>query len=116
MNHKSLNQLVCAATINARFRETLLNDPSKAIASGYFGHSFALTQEERDLVLGIRAKGLEDFAAQVYNFVSGSGDSAVPVRYVRSDHGRNGNGRQKEPLLSAETFVDLVRAPALVHA
>ena len=116
MNHKSLNQLVCAATINARFRETLLSNPAKAIASGYFGHSFALTQEERELVLGIRAKGLEDFAAQVYNFVSGNGDGNVPVRYGRNGHGRSGNGRHKEPLLSAEPFADLVRAPVLVHA
>ena len=116
MNHKSLNQLVCAATINARFRETLLSNPAKALASGYFGHSFALTQEERELVLGIRAKGLEDFAAQVYSFVSGNGDETVPVRYGRNGHGHSGNGRHREPLLSADTFVDLVRTPALVNA
>lgn len=111
MNHKSLNQLLCAATINARFRETLLSNPAKAIAAGYFGHSFALTQEERDLVLGIKAKGLEDFAAQIYDFVSGNGDRTMTARY-----GRNGNGRKKERLFSTEPFVDLVRAPALVHA
>ena len=35
MNHKSLNELVCAATVNVRFRETLLRDPAKAIAAGY---------------------------------------------------------------------------------
>jgi hypothetical protein len=106
MNHKSLNQLVCAATINTRFRETLLNDPAKAIANGYFGQSFALTQEERDLVLGIRAKGLEDFAAQVYRFVSGNGNRMAPSRH----------GRKKEPLPSADSLVDLYRAPALAHA
>jgi hypothetical protein len=111
MNHKSLNQLVCAATINARFRETLLSDPAKAIANGYFGQSFALTQEERDLVLGIRAKGLEDFAAQVYSFVSGNGNRMAPIR-----HGRNGNGRKQEPLPSADSLVDLYRAPAFAHA
>jgi len=111
MNHKSLNQLVCAATINARFRETLLNNPAKAIANGYFGQSFALTQEERDLVLGIRAKGLEDFAAQVYSFVSGSASAMAPIR-----QGRNGNGRKKEPLASADSLVDLYRAPAFAHA
>ena len=124
MNHKSLNELVCAATVNVRFRETLLRDPAKAIASGYFGHSFALTQEERDLVVGIQAKGLEDFAAQVYNFVSGNGNGTTPSRYGHNGHngnghngnGRNGNGRKKELVPSADTLVDLYRAPALAHA
>ena len=116
MNHKSLNELVCAATINVRFREALLRDPAKAIASGYFGHSFALTQEERDLVVGIRAKGLEDFAAQVYHFVSGNGNGTTPSHYGHNGNGRNGNGRKKEILPSADTLVDLYRAPAFAHA
>ena len=111
MNHKSLNELVCAATINVRFRETLLRDPAKAIASGYFGHSFALTQEERDLVLGIRATGLEDFAAQVYRFISGTGKPATAGHF-----GDNGKGRRKEILPRTEPLVDLYRAPALAHA
>ena len=129
MNHKSLNQLLCAATINVRFRETLLHDPAKAIASGYFDHSFALTQEERDLVVGIRAQGLEDFAAQVYHFVSGNGNGTTLSRYGHNGHngnshngnghngnGRNGNGRKKELLPSADTLVDLYRTPAFAHA
>lgn len=121
MNHKSLNELVCAATVNVRFRETLLRNPAKAIASGYFGHSFALTQEERDLVVGIQAKGLEDFAAQVYHFVSGNGNGATLSRYGHNGNGhngngRNGNGRKKEILPSADTLVDLYRAPAFAHA
>ena len=121
MNHKSLNELVCAATINARFRETLLRDPVKALGSGYFGHSFALTKEERDLVIGIRATGLEDFAAQVYRFISGSGSPATVGHYGHSGHngngnGHNGNGRKKEVLPPAETLVDLYRAPVMVPA
>jgi hypothetical protein len=128
MNHKSLNELVCAATVNVRFRETLLRDPAKAIASGYFGHSFALTQEECDLVVGIRAQGLEDFAAQVYHFVSGNGNGTT-LGHNGNGHngnghngnghngnGRNGNGRTKEFLPSADTLVDLYRAPALAYA
>jgi hypothetical protein len=126
MNHKSLNELVCAATVNVRFRETLLRDPAKAIAAGYFGHSFALTQEERDLVVGIQAKGLEDFAAQVYHFISGNGNATTLGRYGHNGHngnghhgdgnGRNGNGRKKELLPSADSLVDLYRAPAFAHA
>ncbi len=72
MKHKSLNQLLCAAVINGRFRETLLRDPAQALASGYYEHSFSLTAEERDLVMGIRAQKLEDFAEQVHRWISGN--------------------------------------------
>jgi hypothetical protein len=117
MNHKSLNELVCAATVNVRFRETLLRDPAKALASGYYGHSFALTKEERDLVVGMRATGLEDFADQVYRFISGNGSVPAPAHRGHSGYnGSNGKGRKKETLPPAEAMVDLYRAPALVAA
>jgi hypothetical protein len=74
MQHKSLNQLLCAATVNGRFRETLLHNPAKALAAGYGEHTFALTPEERELVLGIRAQRLEDFAAQVYRWLTTDGN------------------------------------------
>lgn len=84
MKHKSLNQLLCAATVNSRFRETLLRDPAQALAGGYFDHTFSLTPEEQELVMGIRAQRLEDFAAQVYVWISGNGNG--------NGHGSNGNG------------------------
>jgi len=119
MNHKSLNQLLCAATVNTRFRETLLRDPAKAIAAGYFDHTFALTQEEHDLVVGIRASGLEDFAAQIYNYISGTGAAAPLARFGHNGHngnGRNGNGHKKETVPAADALVDLYCAPAYAHA
>ena len=122
MKHKSLNQLLCAATINARFRELLLQNPAQAIASGYFDHSFSLTSEERDLVVGIRAEHLEDFAAQVYHWISGSVDahSCSKVHSYngngRSGRQTNGTGHRHDPSLTDDTFVDLFRAPALAHA
>lgn len=124
MNHKSLNELVCAATVNVRFRETLLRDPAKALASGYFGHSFALTKEEHNLVVGMRATGLEDFAEQVYNFISGNGKVRALNHYGHSGYngnghngnGKNGSSRQKEVLPSAENLVDLYRAPVFAAA
>jgi hypothetical protein len=73
MMHKGLNQLLCAATVNARFREALLRNPSQAIATGYFNHRFSLTPDEQRLVTGIRANRLEEFAAQVYCWISSSG-------------------------------------------
>jgi len=74
MKHRSLNQLLCAATVNGRFCETLLRNPAQAIAVGYFNHSFALTPEEQEMVVSIRAQRLEDFAAQVYHWISASGN------------------------------------------
>lgn len=75
MMHKGLNQLLCAATVNRRFREALLRNPSQAIAMGYFSHRFLLTPDEQVLVASIRASRLEEFAAQVYCWLSSSGDS-----------------------------------------
>lgn len=119
MNHKSLNELLCAATVNARFRETLLHDPARAVAAGYFDHSFTLTQEERDLVVNIHAQDLADFASQVYTFITGNGNGTTPSRYTHNGHngnGHNGNGRKKELWPSADAMVDLYRAPAFAHA
>ena len=123
MKHKSLNQLLCAATVNVRFREVLLRDPAKAIASGYFDHSFALTQEEQDMVVGIQAQRLEDFAAQVYHWISdgsngfnGNGFNGNGRNGKKHNgNGRNGNGYKRESL-PTDTLVDVYRAPVLAHA
>jgi hypothetical protein len=72
MNHKGLNQLLCAATVNSRFRETLLRTPAQAIAMGYLGQTFSLTSEEQELVTSIQAQHLEDLAAKIYCWMSGN--------------------------------------------
>jgi hypothetical protein len=120
MKHKSLNQLLCAATVNVRFREALLRDPARAIATGYFDHDFSLTTEERDLVVGIQAQGLEDFAAQVYHFISGNGNGNGYHGNGRNGNGhngkgRNGNGHKRDPGILTDSLVDLYRAPVLAH-
>jgi hypothetical protein len=108
MKHKSLNQLLCAATVNARFREVLLRDPARALALGYLDHSFSLTAEERSLVVGIQAQRLEDFAAQVYHWISDG----------RNGNGRNGkgNGYRTDALAKPGNLIDLYRAPARIQA
>lgn len=91
MEHKGLNQLLCAATVNGRFRNVLLSDPAQALALGYFDHTFSLTPEERTLVVNIQAQRLEDFAAEVHHWLqsksksngNGNGHKAI---------GCNGNG------------------------
>jgi len=99
MQHKSLNQLLCAATVNGRFRETLLRNPAKALATGYCDHTFALTPEERELVLGIQAQKLEDFAAQIY-------------RWLLTDGG-NGNGNGNGHKQSSRVWRESV--PRYIH-
>jgi hypothetical protein len=111
MQHKDLNQLLCAATINVRFRETLLRDPAQAIAAGYFGHTFSLTPEERELVIGIQAQQLEDFAAQVYCWISGNNSGSG-----HNDHRKNGNGHRQDATPLSDYFVDLSRARVPVPA
>jgi hypothetical protein len=120
MKHKSLNQLLCAATVNGRFREMLLRDPAQAIATGYFDHTFALTPEERDLVLGIRAQRLEDFAAQVHRWISGNGNgNGNGHNNGNGHHNGNGNGYQGlgyfADASATERPAEFYRGPAVVH-
>jgi hypothetical protein len=106
MNHRSLNQLLCAATVNGRFREVLLRDPARALSIGYDGQSFALTPEEKQLVLGIRARRLEEFAAQVYEWLSAS----------RPTDNRDGRSTKRSAPSLAEHAVEPYRIAALTHA
>jgi hypothetical protein len=108
MKHKDLNQLLCAAVVNDRFRETLLRDPAQAIASGFMGHNFFLTSEERDLVIGIQAQQLEDLAAQVYHWISGNGHNGNG--HKGNGNAYNGHGQGHNRLESGEPVVDFFRA------
>jgi hypothetical protein len=122
MKHKSLNQLLCAATVNTRFREALLADPAKAIAAGYFDQTFRLTAEERDLVTGIRAAQLEDFAAQVYHWIStkangnGRNGNGNGNGYKVNGNGRNGHGHTLDAVELTEELGDVYCVPALARA
>ena len=87
MKHKALSQLVCAAVVSGRFQETLLQNPAKAIATGYMGQSFSLLPEEKQALLKIKAQNIEDFAAQVYDWITNQGNSAanqesLSIRYA----------------------------------
>jgi hypothetical protein len=62
---KELSRLLTAAVINRRFCNLLLTSPAAALASGYHGEPFRLATEEKDLVLSIQARSLEEFAMQL---------------------------------------------------
>jgi hypothetical protein len=135
MQHKGLNQLLCAATVNHRFCETLLSNPAQALAAGYLEHTFSLTAEEREFVLGIQAQQLEDFAEQVYCWITaGANNEAYPAN-GHNGNGHNGNGHNGNghngyngngehgyrnghhyDALSQDCMVTLYTAQALVHA
>jgi hypothetical protein len=60
-----LHRLFAAAIVNNQFRETLLREPEAALASGYLGQPFALSEQERAIIQSVRAKTLTDFAQKV---------------------------------------------------
>ena len=119
MQHKGLNQLICAALINGPFRETLLHTPAQALAAGYYEHAFHLTPQERDLVLDIRAQHLEDFAAQVHHWIMGNGhgDNTAGHRVSKpSEARRNGFGRKQGALDARGPIAEHYRAAVPAHA
>jgi len=67
---RELNRLVTAAVVSKRFCELLLEDPAEAIADGYAGEAFLLTDEEHDLVLSIQASTLQEFAIKLLDLTS----------------------------------------------
>ncbi|MFH2102579.1 MAG: hypothetical protein ABIJ39_04395 [Chloroflexota bacterium] len=64
-DHLELCRLLAAAVVNRSFCQLLLEDPEIAIQRGYQGESFLLNDEERALLLAIRADSLTDLARQI---------------------------------------------------
>jgi len=64
-DHLELNRLLAAAVVNGEFCRLLLDDPALALQDGYQGESFLLSEEERALILSIRADSLTDLAREL---------------------------------------------------
>lgn len=60
-----LHRLFTAAIVNSQFREKLLKEPEIALAGGYLGQSFTLTDQEKTIISTVRAHDLTDFAQKV---------------------------------------------------
>jgi len=60
-----LHRLLAAAVVNIQFRETLLRKPELALAGGYMGQTFSLTDHEKAVISNVRAENLTDFAQKV---------------------------------------------------
>ncbi len=56
-----INRLISAAVINPGFCRLLLNSPTTALAMGYNGRHFDLTEEELSDIVSIRASSLQQF-------------------------------------------------------
>jgi hypothetical protein len=63
-----LNRLLCAAVVSKSFRNMLLVNPEIAVASGYQGESFNLSDEDRCWLFSMRPTSLVDFAANMVTF------------------------------------------------
>ena len=63
-----ISRLLAAAVVNRGFRSLLLTNPEWALARGYQGEYFRLDNEQKDLILSIRAESLAEFATQLTAF------------------------------------------------
>ena len=63
--HPEYSRILSAAVINKRFRKKLLSDPEKAIASGFNGETFQLTDDERKELSSLKGLSLPEFAMQL---------------------------------------------------
>jgi hypothetical protein len=72
-------RLVQAAVVNRSFRASLLNDPLGTIQSGYCGEDFFFPQDFLAGILSIKAKSLEEFAAQFLQGLTKQGKPEMAV-------------------------------------
>ena len=66
-----LHRLFAAAIVSDQFRETLLSKPDEALANGYLGQTFMLTDQEKTLIKSIQADTLTDLAQKVNRALKG---------------------------------------------
>ena len=66
-----LHRLFAAAIVSDRFRETLLKQPEEALAKGYLGQTFTLTDQESLIIKSTRADTLTDLAQKVNRALKG---------------------------------------------
>jgi hypothetical protein len=64
-SNDEMNRLLCAAVVSKSFRSMLMTNPEIAIASGYQGETFNLSDEDRGWLSSIRPANLVDLAASM---------------------------------------------------
>jgi hypothetical protein len=70
--HSGLHRLFAAAIVSDQFRSMLLKEPETALAGGYLGQTFSLTDQETCIIKTVRAENLTDFAQKVNQALKGT--------------------------------------------
>ena len=65
--NREFSKLLTAAVVSKAFCQLLLTNPAQALEDGYNGMRFALTNQEKELLLSIRAQSLSELASQISN-------------------------------------------------
>ena len=64
-----ISRLLSAAVINSQFRSVLLSNPMKAIASGFGGEGFQISEDLQHKMILIHATSLSEFARKVNKII-----------------------------------------------
>ena len=67
-----LHRLFAAAIVSDQFRSMLLKEPETALAGGYLGQNFCLTDQEKRIIKTVHAENLTDFAQKVNQALKGT--------------------------------------------
>jgi hypothetical protein len=67
-SNDEMNRLLCAAVVSKSFRSMLISNPEIAVASGYQGESFNLSDEDRSWLFSIRPANMIDLAANMVTY------------------------------------------------
>ncbi len=65
-----INRVLAAAVVSKKFCALLLSDPAQAVAQGYAGEQFILSDAEYDLVLSAQGGSLQEFAQRMGEAIS----------------------------------------------
>lgn len=77
--NREVSKLLTAAVVSKAFCQLLLTNPAQALEDGYNGMRFALSNQEKELLLSIRAKSLSELASQMNNRGGNVGQTAPLV-------------------------------------
>lgn len=77
-SNKEVNKLLTAAVVSKAFCRLLLTNPAQALEDGYNGMRFALTSQEKELLLSIQATSLPELATQ-FNSRNGNSVGQTPL-------------------------------------
>lgn len=65
-----INRVLAAAVVSQKFCALLLSDPARAVAQGYAGEQFSLSDAEYNLVISAQGCTLQEFAQRIGETIS----------------------------------------------